>query len=51
MGMTKYEQMQTELELLCVLADADEDVSAGRIAPIEDTFSGIRQQLLARIKN
>lgn len=46
--MTEYEQMRTELELLCALADADEDVCAGRIASIEDTFFGIRQQLLER---
>lgn len=50
MGMTEYERMRAELELLRALADADEDVHAGRIAPIEDTFSGIRQQLLARKK-
>lgn len=47
-GMTEYEQMRSELELLRALADADEDVRAGRVAPIEETFSGIRQQLLAR---
>ena len=48
MGMTDYQQMQAELELLRTLADAEEDVRAGRVAPIEDTFSDIRNRLLAR---
>ena len=48
MGMTDYQQMQAELELLRTLADAEEDVRAGRVAPIEDTFSDIRGRLLAR---
>lgn len=48
MGMADYQQMQAELELLRTLADAEEDVRAGRVAPIEDTFSDIRSRLLAR---
>lgn len=48
MGMTDYQQMQAELELLRTLADAEEDVRAGRVAPLEDTFSDIRGKLLAR---
>ncbi len=48
MGMTDYQQMQAELELLRTLADAEEDVRAGRVAPIEDTFGDIRSMLLAR---
>lgn len=48
MGITEYQQMQAELELLRTLADAEEDVRAGRVAPIEDTFSDIRSRLLAR---
>lgn len=48
MGMTDYQQMQAELELLRTLADAEEDVRAGRVAPIESTFSDIRSRLLAR---
>lgn len=47
MGMTDFQQMQAELELLRTLADAEEDVRAGRVAPIEDTFSDIRSRLLA----
>ena len=40
--------MSAELTLLRMLADSEEDVRAGRVAPIEDTFNGIREQLLAR---
>lgn len=48
LGLAEYEQMKTELELLRTLAEAEEDVRAGRIAPIEETFDEIRQALLAR---
>ena len=47
MSMDDFQQMQTELELLRTLANAEEDVSTGRVAPIEDTFSDIRRRLLA----
>ncbi len=47
-GITEYQQMQAELELLRTLADAEEDVRAGRVAPIQDTFNDIRSRLLAR---
>lgn len=47
MGMTDFQQMQAELELLRTLADAEEDVRADRVAPIEDTFNDIRSRLLA----
>lgn len=47
-GIAEYEQMRSELELLRTLANADEDVRAGRVAPMADTFSDIRQQLLTR---
>lgn len=45
--MLKY-FMQAALELLRTLADADEDVRAGRAVPIENTFSDIREMLLKR---
>jgi len=47
MGMTDFQQMQAELELLRTLADAEENVRSDRVAPIEDTFSDIRSRLLA----
>ena len=40
--------MKAELELLRTLADAEDDVRAGRVAPIKDTFEDIRKSLLAR---
>ena len=47
MGMADFQQMQAELELLRTLADAEEDVRAGRVVPLEATFSDIRSRLLA----
>ena len=48
LNLQEYRQMSAELTLLRLLADSEEDVRAGRVAPIEDTFNGIREQLLAR---
>jgi prevent-host-death family protein len=45
MGLAEYEQMRAELELLRTLADAEEDVRAGRVAPVEDTFRELRAAL------
>ncbi len=45
MGVAQYEQIKAELELLRVLAEAEEDVRRGRVAPVEDTFTSIRQML------
>ena len=47
-GLAEYEQMQAELELLRALADADEDVRAGHVAPVEETFADVREMLLKR---
>ena len=48
LNLQDYRQMNAELELLRMLADADEDVATGRVAPVQETFDGIRQQLLSR---
>lgn len=48
MGASDYEQMKGELDLLRLLAEADEDVAQGRVAPVEDTISDARDRLLAR---
>ncbi|MBQ6995608.1 MAG: type II toxin-antitoxin system Phd/YefM family antitoxin [Lachnospiraceae bacterium] len=48
LGLQDYYQMKSELELLRTLAEAEEDVSNGRVAPIEDTFLDIRKSLLER---
>ena len=49
MGITEYEQMCAELELLRTLSEAEGDVRADRIAPIDNSFNRIRESLLARI--
>ena len=48
LGMTEYEQMKGELELLRMLAEADEDVTMGRIGSVEESFTAIRQSLLVK---
>lgn len=48
LGIAEYEQMKSELELLKMLAEAEEDVVHGRVAPVEETFSSIRESLMAR---
>lgn len=50
MGASDYEQMKSELDLLRMLAEAEDDVAQGRVSPIEGTFSSLREQLLARKK-
>ncbi len=45
MALAQYEQMKAELELLRMLAESDEDVARGRVAPIADTFDGIRRAI------
>lgn len=48
LGLQDYYQMKSELELLKVLAEADEDVKNGRVAPIQDSFDEIRKSLSER---
>lgn len=48
MGHAQYGKMKAELELLKMLAEAQDDVDNGRVAPIQDTFDDIRERLLAR---
>ena len=48
LNLQDYRKMASELELLRMLADAENDVAQGRVAPIEDTFESIRNTLLAR---
>ena len=37
--------MKSRIELLEILAEAEEDVNAGRIAPVKDTFDDLRKIL------
>lgn len=51
LGLQDYYQMKSELELLRILAEAEEDVRAGRVAPMQDTFDDIRKSLMEREAN
>ena len=42
----EYKRMKARIELLEILAEADEDVKYGRVAPIRDTFDEIRSLLM-----
>lgn len=48
LGLHDYNQMKSELELLRTLAEAEEDVTNGRIAPIEESIENLRSSLLER---
>lgn len=41
----EYKNMKARLELLETLAEAEEDVRNGRVAPISDTFNDLRSLL------
>lgn len=40
-----YNEMKARIELLELLAEADEDVREGRVAPIDETFDDLRSML------
>ncbi|ERJ11030.1 type II toxin-antitoxin system Phd/YefM family antitoxin [Haloplasma contractile] len=48
LNITEYDKMKAELELLRSIAEAENDVSNGRVSTIEDTFKDIRNNLNAR---
>lgn len=48
LGLQDYYQMKSELELLRNLAEAEDDVREGRVAPMRKTFDDIRATLMAR---
>ena len=41
----EYKNMKSRIELLEILAEAEDDVKNGRIAPIRDTFDELRAML------
>jgi len=47
LGYQDYQQMKAELDLLRTLAEAEEDVVSGNVAPVRETFDNIRASLLA----
>ncbi|KJS46684.1 type II toxin-antitoxin system Phd/YefM family antitoxin [Desulfosporosinus sp. BICA1-9] len=48
LGLQDYYQLKSELELLKTLAEADDDVKSGRVAPMKDSFDELRASLLER---
>lgn len=50
MGLQDYYQMKSELELLRILAEAENDVVNGRVVAMQDTFDDIRKSLLEKNK-
>ena len=45
LGLQDYYQMKSELELLRMLAQAEDDVRNDRVAPVKETFDDIRSLL------
>lgn len=45
LGYEEYKRMKARVELLEILAEAEDDVSNGRVAPIKDTFDDLREIL------
>ena len=41
----EYKNMKARIELLEILAEAEDDVKSGRVAPISETFSDLREML------
>ena len=38
----EYRRMRARIELLEILAESEEDVKFGRVAPVQETFDGLR---------
>lgn len=47
----EYQRMKARIELLEILAEAEEDVQNDRLAPAENTFSSLRAELKEALKN
>ena len=41
----EYKRIKSRIELLEILAEAEDDVRNGRVAPISETFDDLRQML------
>ena len=48
LGYEEYKRMKARIELLEILAESEEDVKEGRVAPMENTFSSLRTLLKER---
>lgn len=51
LGLQDYYQMKSELELLRTLAEAEDDVKNGRLAPMQDSLDELHSSLLERKKD
>lgn len=45
LNLELYKQMVAELELLRTLAEAENDVQNGNVAPVSETFDALRKKL------
>lgn len=45
LGYEEYKRMKSRIELLELLAEAEEDVIKGRVAPLQETFDDLRNIL------
>ena len=41
----EYRRMRARIELLEILAESEEDVKFGRVAPLQETFDDLREML------
>ena len=41
----EYRRMRARIEMLEILAEAEEDVKFGRVAPVQETFDDLRKML------
>ena len=45
LSLEQFNQMQSELELLKMLSESEDDVRNNRVKPVFDTFNDIRKKL------
>ena len=45
LSLEQFNQMQSELELLKMLSESEDDVRNNRVKPVTDTFNDIRKKL------
>lgn len=45
MAYEEYRRMRARIELLEILAESEEDVKLGRVAPAQETFDDLRKML------
>jgi prevent-host-death family protein len=48
LGLQDYKQMKAELELLRILAEAEDDVQNGRVGSMQKSFDDLRESLVDR---